>query len=85
MNMNMNINMNTFIKKHFATLKFWVSESFFSWAFMCSKGSASRAARYMNKVQAFIATFCNGEYDWLVYFNDAILQRNKMGMKAPAV
>lgn len=81
--MTMNMTMNTFIKKHFATLKFWADETFFSWAFMCANGSASRAARYMNKVQAFIATFSNGKYEWLIYFNDAILQRNKIGMKAP--
>ena len=81
----MNMNTITFINKHFATLQFWVGETYFSWAFMCSSGSGSRAARYMNKTQAFIATFINGKYVWTTYFNDAVLQRNKIGMKAPAV
>lgn len=64
--------------------RFWVGESYFSWTFMCSSGSASRAARYMNRVQSFMETFSNGKYDWLTYFNDAVLNRCMTGMKAPA-
>lgn len=69
---------------HFTDHRFWVGETHFSWEFMCSNGSGSRAARYMSKVQAFLATFSNGKYEWLTYFNDAVLNRCKTGMKAPA-
>ena len=69
---------------HFTDHRFWVGETYFSWAFMCSNGSASRAARNMSKIQAFIATFSNGKYEWLAYFNDAVLNRCMVGMKAPA-
>jgi hypothetical protein len=69
---------------HLTDHRFWVGESYFSWTFMCSSGSASRAARNMSKIQAFIATFSNGSYEWLTYFNDAVMNRCKTGMKAPA-
>jgi len=68
----------------FTDHRFWVGETYFSWTFMRSNGSASRAARDMNKVQAFIATFSNGKYEWLAYFNDAVLNRCMTGMKAIA-
>ena len=69
---------------NFTDHRFWVGETYFSWTFMCSSGSSSRAARNMSKVQAFIATFANGKYEWLAYFNDAVLKRCMAGMKAPA-
>jgi len=68
---------------HFTDHRFWMGETYFTWAFVCSNGSSSRAARYMSKIQAFIATFSNGRFDWLTYFNDAVLKRCKVGMKAP--
>ena len=64
--------------------RFWVGETYYSWTFIYSNGSASRAARNMSKIQAFIATFSNGKYEWLAYFNDAVLNRCMTGMKAPA-
>lgn len=69
---------------HYIGHRFWVGETHFSWAFMCSNLSASRAARDMSKVKAFIATFSNGKYEWLAYFCDAVLNRCMVGMKAPA-
>lgn len=69
---------------HLTVHRFWVVETYFTWAFMCSGGQSSRAARYMSKVQAFLATFCNGRYEWLVHFNDAFLNRCMTGMKAIA-
>lgn len=69
---------------YFTDHRFWVGETYFSWTFMCSNGSSSRAARYMSKIQAFIVTFSNGKYEWLAYFNDAVLNRCMTGMKAPA-
>lgn len=69
---------------HYIGHRFWVDETYFSWAFMCSNLSASRAARYMNKLQAFIASFVNGQFMWIIYFNDAVLNRCMTGMKAPA-
>jgi hypothetical protein len=70
--------------QHHTSRRFWVGETYFTWEFMCSSGSASRAARNMSKIQAFIATFSNGSYEWLTYFNDAVMNRCKTGMKAPA-
>lgn len=70
--------------QHYTSRRFWVGETCFTWAFVCANGIGSRAARYMSKVEAFIATFTNGKYEWLTYFNDAVLNRCMTGMKAPA-
>ena len=69
---------------HLTAPRFWVNVTYFSWTFMRSNGSNSKAARYRSKIQSFIATFSNGKYDWLAYFNDAVLNRCMTGMKAPA-
>lgn len=70
--------------QHHTLRRFWVFETYFSWTFMCSNLSTSRAARDMSKVKAFLAAFSSDTYDWLTYFNDAVLNRCMTGMKAPA-
>ena len=70
--------------QHHTLRRWWVGETYFSWTFMCSNGSLSRAARDMIKVKAFIASFVNGQFAWTIYFNDAVLNRCMTGMKAPA-
>lgn len=83
--MNTNTKSGNFIIVHFAKFRFWVSETYFTWSFMTTKSNASKAARYMSELQAFISTFANGEYEWTVYFNDAILTRRQTGIQASAV
>ena len=70
--------------QHHTLRRFWVGETYFSWTFVCSNGNGSRAARNMSKIQAFIASFVNGQFAWTIYFNDAVLNRFMAGMKAPA-
>lgn len=74
----------TDLTQHHTSRRFWVGETYFTWAFMCSSGKSSRAARYMSKIESFLATFSNGRYEWLAYFNDAVLNRCLTGLKAPA-
>lgn len=84
MNMNTNTKPGNFIIAHFAKLRFWVCETYFTWSFMTAKSNASKAARYMSKLQAFISRFANGVYEWTIYFNDAILKKNQTGIQAYA-
>lgn len=83
--MNTNIKPGNFIIAHFASPRFWVGETYFTWSFMTAENNTSKAARYMSKLQAFISTFANGEYEWTVYFNDAILTKCQTGIQASAV
>lgn len=69
---------------HYIGHRFWVGETHFSWVFMCSNLSASSAARIMSKVKAFLASFVNGQFAWTIYFNDSVLNRCMVGIKAPA-
>lgn len=67
-----------FTKCNFYLQGFWVEETFFSWAFIVGLGKRSKANRHMARLQAFSRSFVNGRYDWTLYFNWAVLEKNNL-------
>lgn len=57
---------------------FWIGESFFSWSFLVVQSSKSRAKRQKARLQAFLRSFVNGRWDWTLYFNWAVLEKNNL-------
>jgi len=58
--------------------RFWSGQSFFSWSFIVSVGKRSRVNRQMMKFQAFLRSFVNGSWDWTLYFNWSVLEKNNL-------
>lgn len=67
-----------FTKCNFYLQQLWAEERIFSWAFVVGLGKKSRANRQMARLQAFLRSFVNGRYDWTLYFNWAVLEKNNL-------
>ena len=67
-----------FTKCNFYLQQFWAEEGFFSWAFVVGLGKQSRANRQKARLQAFLRSFVNGRWDWTLYFNWAVLEKNNL-------
>lgn len=67
-----------FTKCNFYLQQLWAEEGFFSWAFVVGLGKQSRANRKMVRVQAFVRSFVNGRFVWILYFTSAVLEKNNI-------